>query len=371
MSKIQFKNNWEETQQRFDAWFRREKTGRPLINGFTLRDPGEIPGPKLEELPFDDDTDLYLNADKRFARCYNFYQYYKNVGEGFPNMSMDLGAGSIALYLGSEPVFKPDTVWFSHCIEEYDQALPLRYDPENRWLKKHLEIIRRAVELAKDTDIMINIPDLIENIDILAAMRDPQTCCYDLYDYPDELHQALQNIEDVYMNYFDDFYNEVKRPDGSNSYTAFQIMGTGKTGKIQCDFGALLSPPQFDEYVLPSLKRQSEQLDNVLFHLDGPECICHVDSLMTVDNIAAIQWTPGARNPFEGDECWDDLYAKIRAADKGLWLGMGGYPFEEAVARADRLVKKFGAKGFYFHFPTMTPEQADALLLKAEREWKD
>ena len=74
MSKIQFKNNWEETQQRFDAWFRREKTGRPLINGFTLRDPGEIPGPKLEELPFDDDTDLYLNADKRFARCYNFYQ---------------------------------------------------------------------------------------------------------------------------------------------------------------------------------------------------------------------------------------------------------------------------------------------------------
>ena len=132
-----------------------------------------------------------------------------------------------------------------------------------------------------------------------------------------------------------------------------------------------MSPPQFDEYVLPSLKRQSEQLDNVLFHLDGPECICHVDSLMTVDNIAAIQWTPGARNPFEGDECWDDLYAKIRAADKGLWLGMGGYPFEEAVARADRLVKKFGAKGFYFHFPTMTPEQADALLLKAEREWKD
>lgn len=95
------------------------------------------------------------------------------MGEGFPNLSMDLGAGSIALYLGSEPVFKPDTVWFSHCIEEYGQVLPLRYDPENPWLKKHLEIIRRAVELARDTDILINIPDLIENIDILGRCRIP------------------------------------------------------------------------------------------------------------------------------------------------------------------------------------------------------
>lgn len=367
---IQLKNNWEETIQRFDAWLQHKNTGRPLMNLYAYRDPASPPYPKYTEEPFDDARDMFLNADKNFARLMNFYGWVEPLAEAFPQFSMNLGAGSLALYLGSEPLFAPDTLWFTHFIEEYDDCLPLRYDPDNVWWRKHLEIIRRQLELTRNTDIMVCIPDLIENIDILSAMRDPQTCCFDLYDYPDEVHEALQNISDVYMTYYDAIYDLVKKPDGVCAYTAFNILGTGKTAKIQCDFSALLSPEHFDEYILPSLKRQCEEIPNTMFHLDGPECLCHVDSLMSIEKLGCLQWTPGARNPKAGSEAWYELYTKVRNADKGLWIGLSDYEPEEAIAVADQLVKKFGPAGMYFHFPYMPRDMADALLIKAERDWK-
>ncbi len=369
MSRIQLKNNWEETIQRFDAWFQHKNTGRPLMNLYAYRDPARSPYSKLHEEPFEDARDMFLNTDKQFARLMNWYTWVEPMAEAFPQFSMNMGAGSLALYLGSEPIFSPDTLWFTHFIKDYDESLPLKYNPDNVWWKKHLEIIRRQLELVKDTDILVCIPDLIENIDILSAMRDPQTCCFDLYDYPDEVHEALQNISDVYMTYYDTIYNMVKTPGNVSAYTAFNILGTGKTAKIQCDFAALLSPKLFDEYILPSLKRQCDDIPNTMYHCDGPEELCHIDSLMSIEKLGALQWTPGARNPKAGDERWYELYTKVRDADKGIWVGLSDYSPEEAIAMADKLVKKFGPAGLYFQFPYMTREMAEGLLIKADREW--
>ena len=369
MESIRLKDNWEETVQRFDAWFAHKNTGRPLMNIYAYRTADDIPYEKLEEKPYENPRDQFLNTEKNFARLMNFYTFVKPLAEAFPQFSMNLGAGSIALYLGSEPDFAESTLWFGHCIEDYGTALPLKYDPENYWWKAHLDIIKKQLELTGNTDVMVCIPDLVENIDILSAMRDPQTCCYDLYDYPVQTVRALQDIQDCYMTYYDAIFNLVKK-DGVSAYTAFNILGTGKTAKIQCDFAALLAPDQFDEFVLPSLKYQCGRIGNTMFHLDGPECIVHIDSLMGIEKLGALQWTPGSRNPGAGSEQWYPLYKKVMDADKGLWVGLSEYSLEEAVAHADTLVKKFGSKGLYFQFPYMTAEQADALMIKADRDWK-
>ena len=370
MSNIQFKDNWDETRQRMAAWFAHEKTGRPVMTIPAWREESEKIFPSYEEQPFDDFTDQHTNPDKNFARLMNFYGALKPMAEAFPQFSMNLGAGSMALYLGSRPEFAQDTIWFEHVIENYDAALPLRFDPENIWFKKHIEITKRQMELCKDTDIMVCIPDIVENIDILSAMRDPQTLCYDLFDYPEQVAAALDQIQSLYMAYYDTFYNLVRR-DGLTAYTAFNIFGEGKAAKIQCDCGALLSPGQFDELILPSLAYQCDALDQTLFHLDGPECLVHVDSLMTLDKLDALQWTPGSGNEKCGDERWFGLYEKVKAAGKGLWLPLYDYTSEEAVACADDLIKRFGAHGMYLHFPYMTQKEGEALLIKAERDWKD
>jgi len=365
---MQYKDNWEETKQRFDAWYRRQKTDGPLLNLNVIRDK-PLTDMRIEE-SFTDYCDMHLNPDKKFSRTINFFNTVKFAAEGYPQFGIDMGAGSMALYLGAEPQFTKDTVWFEHIEDKYDTLLPLKYDSENIWWKKHLEIIERQVELVKGTDIIVNIPDIIENIDILSALRSPQVMCFDLYDYPDEVHNAISQLGELYNIYYDAIYDRVKTPDGCSSFTYLGLYGTGKTAKIQCDIAAMLSPGQFRDFVLPSLKNQCKFLDNTVFHLDGPECICHVDALMEIDELSAVQWMPGAGKPQQADPVWYDLYRKIVSAGKGILIDFFSYSLEDGIEHADRLIKEFGKDTFYFHFPLMSEKDADNLLLKAEKHWK-
>ena len=361
---IEFKKNWKDTNDRFDSWFHGGKQDRPLLNLWVKR---ETPFDKLPEEPYSDETDMYLNVDKKFAKAYNRFCEREPIAEAFPEFSMNLGAGSLALYLGCEPKFTKETVWFLSDNTEYDNFLPLRFDPNNKWFKKHIELVKRQAELVCGTDIMVSIPDLIENLDILASIRGSENCCYDIYDEPEKMKAALDDIANVYMDFYDAFYDIAKTADGRSSFNTFSIQGKGKTAKIQCDFAALMSPSQFDELVLPALKMQTDQMDNLLFHLDGPECICHVDSLMTLNKLGALQWTPGARNERGGDERWYPLYKKVRDAGKGVWIALYEYEPDEAIERAKALTRYFGKDGLYFLMPTLERETAERLMLDLER----
>ena len=360
--KIQFKNNWDETLQRFDAWFHNKEHDRPLMNLWIKRkENNKINAPMMTEEPFADDGDMYLNVEKNFARRFNQYcRDIEPVAEAFPQFSMDLGAGSMALYLGSEPVFTPETIWFTPIVEDYNKGL--RYDADSKWWNKHCDILRRQIELTKDTDIACCIPDIIENIDILSAMRDPQTCCFDLYDEPEGVMKTLNEIKELYPIFYNTMYDIVKRSDGSSAYTAFNIIGSGKTAKIQCDFAALMSPEHFDEFIIPSLEDQCSWIDNTIFHLDGPECFPQVDSLMAIEKLGGLQWTPGARNPRAGDESWYPLYKKVRDADKALWLSLMDYTPEESIEVTKEIVRKFGYRGMFFNYPVMNENQAHLLM---------
>jgi 5-methyltetrahydrofolate--homocysteine methyltransferase len=132
----------------------------------------------------------------------------------------------------------------------------------------------------------------------------------------------------------------------------------------------MLSPGQFREFIQPSLRRQAQQLDAVLYHLDGPDAIRHVDALMEIDEIDALQWTSGDYNPDGTFEQWYPIYDKAVAAGKGLWIKVYTGSYDEWIARVDRLVERYGTAGMFLFFPSMPVEQAEGLLEYAERSWK-
>ncbi len=364
---MQFKSNWQETKERFTAWWEHRSTGRPLIRVWTNREkPLGVP-PEPED--FTDDADYYLNVEKWVSLTLNSYAVLEPLGEAMPQLSFNLGAGSMALYLGAEPNFRRESVWFEHCLDGYDGAGTVRFDPENRWYARHLDMYRRAKALLKGTDVMLDVPDIVENIDVISAMRGPQQACYDLYDYPEEVKRAIWKINEYYKTCYDAF-NEICHGDGEGSFTAFAIWGRGRTAKVQCDHSAMISPGQFRDFVLEPLRAQCRWLDNSLYHLDGPDCLAHVKALMEIEELNALQWTAGDGKPPAGEECWDGLYRQVKDAGRGLWVSLDGYDADVAVEKADRLVRRHGADGFYFHFPHMERADADALLLKADRQWK-
>lgn len=396
LSKIQlpkpgegYKVNMEAAKEKFRNYWAHKNTGRPLMCIIARRpeveqysDGTPVEGGYLdqicqgkyynmpEELKWKDMEDKYQNPQRIVDRYRYFCETHAFLGESFPNLNIDFGPGSLASYLGSEIGFKEDTVWFNKCLDSWDGVPKLTFDPENKWFKKHIQLAKDCQALAGD-DFYVDMPDLMENIDVLASLRGAQDILFDLLDEPEMIGERIQEVTDIYYGYYDRFYDIIKDEEGGNAYTVFQIWGPGRTVKLQCDFSAMMSPEDFRKYIQPSLRTQSENVDHVLYHLDGPAAIKHMDALMEIDGIDALQWTSGDAGPDGTLPDWDVIYDKAIAAGKSIWVKVYSGEFEDWIRNVDRIVNKYGSHSLFLLFPEMSMEQAAYLLDYADRNWSD
>ena len=384
-----YKLDWDKTKEKFRNYWNHKNTGRPLMCVIARRpeveqfyDGTPVEGGYLdqicqgkyynmpEELKWKDMEDKYQNAQQIVDRYRYFCETHAFLGESFTNLNIDFGPGSLAAYLGSDIGFTEDTVWFTKCLDSWDGVPKLQFDPENKWFKKHLQLAKDCRELA-GKDFYVDMPDLMENIDVLASLRGAQDVLMDLLDEPEKVGERIKEVTDCYYDYYNRFYDVIKDEEGGNAYTVFQIWGPGRTVKLQCDFSAMMAPDDFRTYIQPSLKAQSEKADHVLYHLDGPAAIKHMDALMEIDGIDALQWTSGDAGPDGTLPDWDVIYDKAIAAGKSIWVKVYSGEFEDWIRNVDRIVKKYGSHSLFLLFPEMSMEQAVYLLDYAEKNWSD
>ena len=352
---------------RFEDWWRRDNHGLPLMRVIAKRDAPCQPVPMPKALSTR--AEQYTGFDYLLSSMRYYIATHEFLGDSFPSLGANLGPGSLALYLGAEPRFEPDTVWYEPCIADPLTHPPLRFDPDNKWWRLHLDLVRRLKDAAGD-EFRVDIPDLIENIDIYSAMRGPQDALYDIMDYPERVHEFIRQIDDVYFRYYDAFCDIVRDGEGVTSYTAFGILGRGRVAKIQCDFSAMLSPEHFREFVLPSLRVQTLRLDHSLYHLDGPDAIRHVPAIMELERLDALQWTCGAGQPDGTNPRWYGIYDQVTAAGKGLWVQVYDGNVDDWISGAEGLMNRYGKKRFYFVFPDMSQPDAERLMNHAYRVWQ-
>ena len=387
-----YKNNWEETKEKWCNYWKHCNTGRPLMC-VIARKPG-VEDPELEqrkkngepedvmcqgnyyhlpeELKCKDTKDQYRNAERMVARYRHFCEQHEFMGESFPNLNIDFGPGSLAAYLGCDLGFSEHTVWTTPIWEddELEDVPALKFDPDNAWFKEHLQLASDCAKLAKG-DFLVDIPDLMEGMDALAQLRGSTNLLMDFLEDPETVDEHLQELDALYYDYYDRFYDAIKAADGSNAYTVFQIWGPGKTVKVQCDISAMTSTAIVEEFAVPYLKKQTQKADCVLFHLDGKQCIRHLDAILSVEGIDALQWTSGDVGPDGTYPEWDVIYEKSLKAGKSIWIKVYSGEFEDWIRNTDRIVKKFGSHSLFLHFPEMSYEQGQELLRYADEHWSD
>lgn len=287
-------------------------------------------------------------------------------GAAFPYLDTMIGPGSLGLFLGSEPGFDENTVWYNPCIADPDATPPVRFDPENRWWKAHLALIEEAAAQAvslgspaaaslsanagrptdvaqasslcdpkeaaqagslRYTPIPVGMPDLIENWDTLAQLRDPMALLMDSLDRPDWVLAQIDAINEAFFQAFDLIYDLIKLPNPQSEiqnpksgcvFAAFSLWGPGKTAKVQCDAASMLAPEHFKRFVRPALTRQCEWLDYSMFHLDGTTCFPILDALLEIEPLKAVEFTPQPQLPGGGSPEWYGLYRRIRSAGKSV-----------------------------------------------------
>ena len=345
-------DDWQILQDRFEKWWYREIKDKPLMRIIARGKTAAQEKLKKFSDPVNPE-EHHLDVSRIVGKFRNFCETHYFLADAFPSVDINLGPGSMALYLGGEPEFAWNTVWYKEKFDNPDEFSSLKYDESNYWWNHHQKMLKEAVELS-ESDFYIAIPDIIENLDILSALRGPQNLCFDIFDEPDTVLKGVNIIDDLYFKYYDRCYDIVKDINLSSSYTAFNILGQGRIAKIQCDFSALISPEMFKSHVQASLTKQCQALDHSVFHLDGPDTIKHVPTLMEIKELDALQWTCGAGKPDGGYEGWYPIYDQVHDAGKGLWIALQDGSPDDWARSAKRLVKRYGAAGLYILFPAFS-----------------
>lgn len=76
------------------------------------------------------------------------------------------------------------TVWYDPCIDDPEAAPPIRFHPENRWFRTHMGISERGLPRSQGR-YLVAMPDLIENLDTLAALRGTEPLLMDMLERPE------------------------------------------------------------------------------------------------------------------------------------------------------------------------------------------
>lgn len=282
-------------------------------------------------------------------------------GVAFPVFDADVGGpGSLALFLGAEGHLAPDTVWYSPCIDDPDRHPALHFDRECEWWRYHMAAIDIALEHAQGR-YLVGFPDLIENVDTLAQLRDPELLLIDMIERPEWVERMVEEVNQAYFQCFDAIRERVADASGGNAWTAFALWGPGRTAKVQCDFSCMISPAMFQRFVLPALDRQCRWLDYAMYHLDGTQALSQLDNLLSIDALSAIEWTPQAGLPGGGSPRWFDLYRRIRAAGKSVQAV--GVAYDEV----EPLLDAVGSEGMFVM--TSAPNETAARRLLDRVGW--
>ncbi len=347
-----WKDNWPEAREHFARWWARDGLvvvphmaagGTPLG---APRDPSAANPPP----PRDPET-RHADPDHVAAASHAWLARDGLSLDTLPIGRVDLGPGSLALYLGSEPGFSDDTVWFNPL--ESDEALekPLRLDPGNRWWLRQLAMVDAALERSAGR-YMIGFPDLVENLDVLASLRGSQALMMDMIERPEWVKARIGEINGAYFEAYDGLRGRIAGPDGSCAFGAFHLWGPGRTAKVQCDAAAMISPAMFDEFVAPALSEQCSWLDFAMFHLDGTQSIPHLRTLLGIADLDAVEFTPQAGIEGGGHGRWWPMYREILAAGKSV-QAVGVAPSDVAP-----LLNDIGTRGVYLHVEGIADEAA-------------
>ena len=343
--------DWEMRIKRQDAFWHNAIIDRPVVCIACGR-PG-APAPLPPNLKKWDDIDYQV---ARVGQCVAATEYY---GDALPIAFPNIGPDFFPAGFGGEIEFETTTSYIVHFLEKWEDAAPLRFDFNRRYVKVMEQLYDAFLEAGKER-FYIGWPDLHPGADCLAGWRGPQQLCLDLFDYPREVKAALQTVTAEFFKVYDHYHRKL---------TAAGQPCTGWPGVVSSrrwhvpsnDFSYMIGPDQFREFFLDGLRRECDSMEASLHHLDGPGCLNHLDALLEIASLNAIQWVIGAGNGRASD--WLQVYRKVQARGKGIQVM--AEPDE-----IDTLIENLRPEGVFLSVGGVrNGDEAEAVIRKVSR-WK-
>ena len=309
---------WEKIKKYYEAWWNCE-----VLDKVLLRITAPRHGYQVKETKFGSVEDRF-NKEKVIEHAERNIQATFYGGLAFPFYSLDFGTDIFAGYLGAVLEFSPLgsspiswADWDKPVIKNYSDLSMLRIKEDNFYWQKTKEFTRYALERAK-SNYLVSLPDIHASIDALAVLRGgPEQLCVDLIENPAGVKEAMKHLWKAWYKVYEECY-QIARESQEGTCAWIGLWSSGKMYPVQNDFSCLISPSMYKEFFLEELMNEVNYLDRSIYHLDGPDALKHLDLLLDISNLNAIQWVAGAGQKKEGIAKWIPLYRKIQAKKKAI-----------------------------------------------------
>ena len=142
-----------------------------------------------------------------------------------------------------------------------------------------------------------------------------------MIDKPDAVKRGIAELVRAWSTVHHTLF-DIARPctDGGCCLPWMQTWAPGPNYQMSCDFSSILSPDMFREFIVPEIESYLKVNEYGVYHWDGPDALKHLDALLELTSLKAIQYTPGEGQPRTSSPRWMPYYKRIQAAGKRLVL---------------------------------------------------
>jgi hypothetical protein len=193
-------------------------------------------------------------------------------------------------------------------------------------------------------------------------MRGMDTLALDLYTQPDAVKRGVDVISDTWVMLMEQVHQMTVAANDSGGILAWMgLWAPGRIDQMACDFSSVISPRMFREFFVPEIIKMGNWCEYGMYHLDGQACMRHMlDVLLEIDQIRAIQFTPGAGAPPAFTEEYIPRYRRILTSGRNLYLLV-------APDEAEKILTYLPPEGLFMRTFVQSEDEANDLLAKVAK----
>lgn len=348
---LEFCEDFPRIAQRFEAWWHQSLLDRPVFMAEANTRPDRPITRRLE---------LMHEPDVWFREKMLDMQQVHRVGDMLPRIRVDFGAVLLGGLLGGRREVRSDTSWTHAFIDDDWSNAPDWTIPDDHPDRRLLHELTGRVAQDAAGRYLVCTPDLGAAADVLLNLRGSAQLCLDVVTRPDTVKAAVEAICVSWQKAFGSLY-ATSLEHGAGVIHWLGLWSNRPYAVPACDFNALIGPGHFRELFLPEVVCEAVAAGRAVFHLDGPDAARHIETLLEVPEIQAIQFTPGAGRP--SALAWLDMLRRIQGKGRSLLIFC---PAEEVLALAESL-KPEGLAILIEQSPP--PAELDALFNQFKRQY--
>ena len=299
--------------KRQDAFWDCAIIDRPLVNMYIYEANSAYPMPQKE---FASHRERWMDTEFVVNRTLHQVMSTRYLGDAIPMIMPNLGPEVFSAYFGTEMEYSESTSWSIANLKDWADVDKIKFSADNFYWKKTLELTDALLEAGKGK-FYTGYTDLHPGGDALVAFRDPMNLNIDLIEHVDDIKSLLKYVDNVFIDVFDFWADKLQS--SAQAIGTWTGVASSKRSHIPSnDFSCMISNEMFEDVFLPGIIRECDETETSLYHLDGPGALQHLDSLLAIDSLNAIQWIYGEGNGCTSD--WFEVYQRCQKAGKGIQL---------------------------------------------------